>query len=266
MAVTNSESKHRTKLNTEQLEILKLLNKFRYGSKELVTQYLGKKDQSYVFRRLEVLLGLGLIAKRYESNYRLLGKPAAYYLTPVGAKLLQESKDIDINMKLIYKNKATSENFVSYCLNIFTARNLLKAKYGDKIRFFTKNDLTSYDYFPQPMPDGYVSLEKNKTEKLFFLNIIDETKPFFTIVKRIKQYIDYDEAGEWKETGANFPAVLFICPSVYIQKRLIKQLQKIEISMIFAITTWDEIQNVSQSDTIWLSDDPDEKISLSLIS
>lgn len=249
MAITKPEPKHRTKLNTEQLEILKLLNKFRYGSKELVTQYLGKKDQSYVFRRLEVLLSLGLIAKRYENNYRLLGKPAAYYLTPLGAKLLQESKNIDINIKLLYKNKATSESFVSHCLNIFTVRNQLKAKYGDTLGFFTKTDLASYDYFPQPLSDAFLST--NKDEKRFFVEIIDESKPFFAATKRIKEYIRYEESGEWEETDTDFPALLFVCPTDAMRQRIIKQAAKLNMDMALAITTQQELANISTQDRIW---------------
>lgn len=253
MAVTKLESKHRTKLNTEQLEILKLLNKFRYGSKELVTQYLGKKDPSYVFRRLEVLVSLGLIAKRYENSYRLLGKPAAYYLTPAGAKSLQESKSIDINMKLIYKSKTTSESFISHSLNIFGVRNQLKAKYGDTLGFFTKTDLRrdDFDYFPNPLPDAFLST--NKDEKRFFIEVIDESKPFFAVSKRIKEYIRYEESGEWEETNTDFPALLFICPTDATRERVIKQATRMNIGFTLATTVRTSLAGITVNDRIWRS-------------
>ena len=94
-------SKHRKKLNAEQLEVLELLHKFRFGSNNLFAQYFDKKDRSFVFKRLSILLEQGLIGKRFEPSYRLQGKPAAYYLTPTGARMLEAAaptKDTTSNM------------------------------------------------------------------------------------------------------------------------------------------------------------------------
>jgi len=69
------ESKHRRKLNDEQIEVLELLYKFRFGSNDLIAQYFGKKNRSFVFKRLSILLEQGLIGKRFDSSYRIKGKP-----------------------------------------------------------------------------------------------------------------------------------------------------------------------------------------------
>ncbi len=82
----------RRKLNEGQLEVLDLLYKFRFGSNDLFALHFGKKDRSFVFKRMNILLEQGLLGKRFDSSYRIQGKPAAYYLAPDGARMLQTCK------------------------------------------------------------------------------------------------------------------------------------------------------------------------------
>ena len=123
------EQKHRKKLNAEQLEVLELLYKFRFGSNDLIAQYFGKKDRSFVFKRLSILLEQGLIGKRFDSSYRIQGKPAAYYLCPAGARKLQErNPDRPINIKAIYKDKTVSEQFIEHCFGVLQLYLQLKER------------------------------------------------------------------------------------------------------------------------------------------
>lgn len=217
--------KHTRKLNAGQLEVLRLLYKFRFGSNDLFAQYFGKKDRSFVYKRMSTLVGCGLIGKRFESSYRLRGKPAAYYLLPAGARLLQEYKpDKPMNIKLIYKDKDVSEDFVDYCLEIFSLNCRLKARYGDSLTFLTKSQLAHYDYFEDFTPAAYMRLQAQDTAGEYFLEYVQSSKPFFTILRRIKQYIDYADEGEWEAaTDSDFPRVLLVCDSPSLQKRLIKR-------------------------------------------
>jgi hypothetical protein len=231
-----SEPNHRTKLNTAQIETLRILAKFRFGSNDLLAQYFGKKDRSFIVRRLSLLVDRELIAKRFDSSYRIKGKPAAYYLTPAGARRLQEYQDDKINVKATYRDEKASEDFIEHCIQVFAIRNRLKVKYGDTVKFFTKADLDQegFDYFPRPLPDAYISLQTGKTERLFFLEVIDDNQPFFTVVRRIKQYMDYDEGGEWDDTGTSFPTVLFACSSDAVQKRLTKHIGNLDTDIRIA--------------------------------
>lgn len=270
--MTKPIPKYRKNLNSEQLEVLELLYKFRFGSNDLIAGYFGKKQRGFVFKRLKILEEQGFIGKRFDSSYRIKGRPAAYYLLPKGARKLQEhrpdeTKD-DINIKAIYKDKSVSEMFIAHSQSIFALYNQLKSHYSDKLNFFTKSDLLSYDYFPQPLPDSFVTLETNNTRS-FFIEILEDNQPFFTAIKKIKKYTDYNESGEWIDTGTDFPAILFICESNNLQKKLQKQLAK-QINdfddCIFATTTKSELQALDTNDTIWQRiDEPDKKLSLNLI-
>jgi len=265
------ESKTRRKLNAEQLEVLELLHKFRFGSNDLIAQYFGKKSRAFVFKRLSILLEQGLIGKRFDSSYRIKGKPAAYYLLPAGARKLQEtrsSEDEAVNVKSIYKDKTVSETFIQHSLSIFTVYNQLKAQYGGELAFFTKTDLASYEHFPRPLPDAFVSLDDKDSTRHFLIEIAEDIQPFFTAVRSIKEYLDHKESGEWAITETDYPTILFICESTSLQKRLQRQITKmLNASWVddlnFATTTKFELASVAENDAIWQDvTEPDEKLSL----
>ncbi len=263
-----SEQKHRKKLNAEQLEVLELLHTFRFGSNDLIAQYFGKKDRSFVFKRLSILLEQGLIGKRFDSSYRIQGKPAAYYLTPAGARVLQElreSKDA-VNIKAIYKDKTVSEQFVQYSLDLLAIYNRFRTQYGDRLKFFTKVNLNreQFDYFPQPLPDAYIRLRLGGDEKQFFLDMYYDNQPFFTAVRKIKHYVDYAEEGGWEETDTDLPAILAVCESASLQKRLQKRIMNMDDhETTFALITKAEIQ--SGNLTWQLAVDPERGVPLQSI-
>lgn len=261
-------TKHRRKLNDEQLGVLKLLYKFRFGTNELFAEYFGKKDRSFVFKRLKILHEQGLVGKRFDGSYRLQGKSAAYYLTPDGARRLQEACDIQVNIKGIYKDKNVSEHFVERSLNLFAIRNQLHKQYGDDLKFFTKANMNheEYDYFPQPLPDAYIRLDN----KQFFLDVYYADQPNVVAVSRMKQYVKYEESDEWSATDTDLPVVLAICESAGLAKRVQRYMKKSireswDSEVVYALTTKPELMSGEQA--VWhRADEPDEKLSLQTIS
>ena len=260
-----TEPKYRRKLNTEQLDVLKLLYKFRFGSNELIAQYFGKKDRSFVFKRMKILQDQGLVGKRFDSSNRIKGKPAAYYLLPDGARALQKSRPGNpINLKPIYKDKAVSEDFVEYCLQMLGFYCRLKDRYGEKLTFVTKLQLAGYEYFSEFVPSAYVRIDVGGTEKDYFLEYLQSSKPFFTAMRRLKQYIDYAGGGGWEAgTESEFPKVLFVCDTSSLQRRLLKSslrmLDEADEEFELYLTTKANLDS-------WIdSASPDETIALSQI-
>lgn len=67
-------------------------------------------------------------------------------------------------------------------------------------------------------------LRTKRQETFFFLDVLHEGRPFFVSLRRIKQYMAYAEEGEWEEaTETDLPAVLLVCDSPALQKRLHKR-------------------------------------------
>lgn len=257
--------KHRRKLNEQQLEVLRLLYKFRFGTNDLFAQYFGKKDRSFVYKRLSILYECGLIGKRFDSSYRLQGKPAAYYLTPDGARMLQEARNVQVNIKAIYKDKTVSEQFVTHSLEVFAIRNQLNAQY-DNLSFFTRTDMNreEYDYFPRPLPAAYVRLKSS--DQHFFLDIFHDNEPHFVAKQRMKQYVKYDEDGDWAVTETDLPAVLALCESSNVANRVQKCMTKAlddswDDELAFVFTTKSEL--LGNGLAIWRrADNPGERLTL----
>jgi len=265
------EPKYRKRLNKEQLAVLNLLLDFRFASSELIALSSGKKTNKHVQKRLKILEDQDYIAKRYDKSYKLRGKPAAYYLRPKGAQaLIQFTKrdpDLPVNIKRIYKDKDVSEGFIQHCLNILSTCLTLRATYGNRVEWFTKSRLSyeHYDYFPQPLPDLCLRLTTKGHEQYFFLDIFEDTQPFFVLVRRIKKYLEYADSDEWIED--EMPIFLFVVANKSVHKRLRKRLAK-ELSesyeeVTYATTRIEYATNQTYKDEIWLlidedGDDPDD--------
>jgi Replication-relaxation len=218
------------RLNLKQQSILNTLYRFRFGTTELLANALNVKTKNKMNERLKVLLDQEYIGRHYEPEYRLLRKHATYFLLPKGIRALRQYNDKTDNSVLhnTYKDKVASEQFISHCLAIFNAYCELKEKYGEDLRFFTKSQLTKYEYFPQPLPDAYIRIQKKDEKIQYFLVMLQSERPFFVSVRKIKHHITYYESGEWDDTGTASPTILLICDNETLKKRIDKQLLKFE--------------------------------------
>ncbi len=251
--------KYRRPLNNDQAEVLYLLYRFRFGTSDLIAQCFGKNSGIYVYKRLKILSEQGYIGQRYDKSYRIRGKPAAYYLLPDGLKQLNERRSAEgkdaLRASWLYKESKVSEAFVQYCLGVFGIYCGLRVHYGNNLQFFTKNQLANrYEYFADFTPAVYIRLSKNGSEQDFFLEYLESDKPLFTILQRLKQYVEYAECGDWEDgTGADFPVVLLVCDTERLQKLLIKRpgIALDEDDLKFYVTTpsrLDTWQNLADQD------------------
>lgn len=230
-----SSSRYNT-LNTKQLTILDLLYRFRFGTTELFTIALSTKHKNKMNERLKILLDQEYIGRHYEPTYRLQNKHASYYLLPKAMKVLRKLDDkySETTLRNIYKDKSASEQFITHNLTIFKIYCDLKTKHGDKLKFFTKSQLKAYEYFPDPLPDAYFRIATNddtnpdNEPEQYFLDVLESTRPFFVSVRKARRYIEYDESGEWDDTGTSLPAVILVCDGETLRKRMEKQLARLE--------------------------------------
>ena len=251
------------KLNNDQQAILTLLLQFRFITKQSLTKlYANSHPGMDVYRKLQVLEKRGLIAKRYDTSYRLLGKPAAYYLLPNGIRILQDDNqqtNSKSRIKAIYKDKSVSEQFIEECLTIFNIYAALR-EHNTGLKYFTKADLSheDYAYFPRPLPDAYVKLPDGTH---FFLQVHHAHQPFFVVTRAVKRYVDYFENGVWDDTGTDFPIVLFVVDSTSTYERLNKYINKIAGDVIIFIAL--RSNALRGNDRIWHNvNEPEEDYSL----
>lgn len=264
----SDDPKYRRPLNDDQIKVLQLLYRFRFATSDLVAQYFGKKHGDFVYNRLKVLVDQGLIGKRFDKSYRIAGKPAAYYLLPTGARKLQELNPSGIYERNLYKEPTVGEKLVVRCLGVLMAYNYLRFQYGDQLTFSTKSDLANIESFPHQLPDAFIRLQVNGTNKCFFLDIYFDNQPFFEMVRKIKGYLEYKDSAKWS-LPADFPVILSICESSSLQKRLLKRVaSELKSSwhddVRFAVTT-QAVLAENKSNAWHISTKPNEALSLELI-
>ncbi|HUB93934.1 MAG TPA: replication-relaxation family protein [Verrucomicrobiae bacterium] len=220
----------RRKLNKQQLAVLNWLLKFRFSTSKQIATHLGKTDHKAIQSKLQILEAQDLIAKRYDKSYKLAGRPAEYFLTPKGSRALVTSQPDttipDNVMKALYKNKTVSDAFLKHCTGIVDVVLKLQELHGIKLRIYGASDLRAYDYFPDWTPDLFLSYKASKgVIYRAFLDIWDDSKPFFVGVRKTRNYITYAEEGDWPE-DVEFPALLAICATKHDQKKLNRQMKK----------------------------------------
>jgi len=264
---------NRSVLRQGQTEILGLLYKYRFGSRQLIAESLKVKAGSNIYEKLNVLVKHGFVAKRYDKSLRLQGLPAAYYLTPKGLKTLQSldawNYITEATIRSSYRDKNISQSFINHTLDVYSYTNML-AKTYPTLKVFMRRDMSRYSYFPNNPPDAFLSLKigEKATPRRFFFDFISETTPRAAINHRIAQYIKFFDEGGWNETNSELPKLLFLVETITIKKRLLKAARAIrnqfdmEDDIEIYITTANDIEHAG-ANRIWISiDDPDSVLSL----
>lgn len=203
-----------TKLTTKQIEILLLLYKFRFLHTYQLQHLFNHKTPNRIKVWLKDLTEKEYLKRDYTQK-TMIKKPAIYSLTIKARELLKKRKECEIAvLNKIYREKTRSKTFIDHCLLIADIYLILQAETTEKIYFATKNNLTGYDYFPDPLPDAYIAIKKSQKTQRYFLEVIDDNLPRFALRAKLQRYSDYYQSDRWEEhTEKQFPAILIICPT-----------------------------------------------------
>lgn len=269
--------KYRRPLNSQQLKTLHLLYWYRFCTSKQLARSLDKSSHRAIQNKLQVLEDQGFIGKRYDKSYKLAGRSAEYFITPKGARQLEKAKPGTTNTwatKSLYKNKTVSNDFLKHCIAVAETAQQLRAIYGDgsKLETATKSYMAQYSYYPAWTPDLHLEIPgKGETPtKHYFLDIWDDTKPFFVSVRKTRNYVNFKDSDDWQE-DEQYPAILAICENQYTQKKLNRQMRRIldeqwDDELVFATTTTQQVTEATKpADKIWsriLTDDSPEAVNL----
>jgi len=263
----------RSALKQGQIDILELLYKYRFGSRQLLADSLGIKAGSSLYEKLEVLIKHELIGKRQEKHLKLLGIPAAYYLTPKGLRTLQALPDHDFitdgTIKASYKDKSVSQTFVSHTLKVYQLTNALNRQYRG-LKVYLRRDMSRYSYFPSNPPDAFVSLKVGDAPKRFFLDIIPDSLPRYVLDRRITGYGQFFDEGGWEATNSELPALLLVTEKGTTETRTRRAVRAVlgrldmDDDTEAYTTTFAAVENMDDSGKIWTDvDDFDDLLNLS---
>lgn len=263
----------RSALKQGQIDILEVLYKYRFGSRQLVADSLNIKAGSSLYEKLNVLIKHRLVAMRQEKQLKLYGIPAAYYLTPKGLKTLQalDAHDYitDAIIKASYRDKAVSQTFVTHTLTVYRLTNALKHQYSD-LKVYLRRDMSRYSYFPDTPPDAFLSLKINDAPKRFFFDIIPDSLPRNILDRRITSYAEFFEEGGWETTNSDLPSLLLVAEKGTTETRSRRAVHaaltraSMDDELTVCTTTFNALKNGAVGNAIWTSsDDADELLSLS---
>ena len=248
-------------ITNKQIEILKLLYKFRFLNTTHFQNIFKHKDPHRVKAWLKDLRERKYIKTNYKRGSFIENtKPATYYLGPNGMRLLQEGKEMeDTLLDKVCQEKRRGEKFINHCLTLVDIYLffLSQKKDNEQIKFFTQSTLSSYDYFPDPLPNGYIAVKTDKGTKRYFLDLFDSYTPPFVLRNKVKVYLSYAQSGNWEANSNDekLPMVLFICPSEkmkthisFYAKALFQKAYEEKVSLF--LTTIEKI-NISNKGSIW---------------
>lgn len=224
-------------LTKKQREILVLVYRFRFVTGPLIARYYDQPYLQTANDQLNRLVTLGYLAKRVDPSYRLVHRPVEYYATTRCVKLFRELIEdySERELKQLYVRADTSERFVHRSLSIFDIYLQLHSVYGEQLKFYSKPELNvdDYDYFPQPLPDGFFmrkGINGCEDEQCFFIEYFDDSVSVGIHARQISKYIKYFEDDTWRTTGLEFPRVIIVCESVSLKVRAQKRFKYLTIA------------------------------------
>ena len=225
----------------KQIEILKLIYKFRFLNRTQIQFILNHKQKQKIIIWLNSLTEQKYLKRYFDKKLATI--PAAYSLGSMARKyFLKNSKEYkDITTSLlsrVWRESSSTQKFKRHCMLVadiyISLLKLINQADGGKgkLNFFAKTDLKGVQYLILPEPDAYFSLEdKGGLVKRYLLDIFDDLPPRMILRKRIKQYFSYFEKGYWQDhMKHDFPEIIIVCPdntsknylNVFI-KRMLKE-------------------------------------------
>lgn len=226
-------------LTKQQLQILTTLYKFRFATASLLASSQGAKHTRVILTRLKILVDQGLIGQNYDKSYKLIGKPATYYLLPKGIRVLRQQPFATENvLKRIYYDKNQNDVHIAHRLNVFRVYLFIKQNFPNQFQFYSKTELSGRKYIPRDLTDAYLKryvgiANKPNTRnpnvpvlsaKHYFLSYYEASSKTWRINNSIRRYIAYAESEKWQAAiKQQFPTVLLVCED----KKLKHKVQRI---------------------------------------
>lgn len=233
--------KYKRQLSTVQLELVRLVVKFRFASVEVVSNWSGK-SKSTIYERLAILDQQGYIQKRYEKKWKLLGKPALYSITGKGMRAVSDNYPGDFTDAVIrnqYKNKTASLQLMDYHLDIAKLCVQLKRQYDNGYSFHSKSELDRYDALIRPLPDLYIATDREDDEgqKISYqLEVVEAGLFTWMLRRRIsahQKWLDCEEGDGWSVED-EYPILLLVCSNSSTEKRI----HRLTDDSIFDFEVW----------------------------
>lgn len=251
------------KITKKQQSILTLLYRFRFLNRIQIQKLLRHKYHKRIIDWLNDLTEKEYIGKIYSTKYGEINKPAIYYISINGIRYLKALNFPTEQLNRLYKEKEKTESFTSKHILIADICLDLQNKNDDKTKYLsaTYSDLVDknykFNFLAEMAPDLLFVKETKSMKKYYLLEIFELTLPAYSIRKKIKNYIDFYFSNSWEDNiKEDFPALIFICPSLSIlintkrfTKKLLDDNDDIDLKIQFELE--DKIKQLGITGYLW---------------
>jgi len=216
---------YRKPLNNHQIQLIQTLYKFRFATTKLIATSR-QANERVILSRLKILLDQDYIGRHYDSSYRIIRKPAIYFLRPKGISYLRlQSYSNPKVLNSIYHDKRASQTQIDHCLNLFEIYVAFKKLYPNTFKFYSKSELAARSNLPKDAPDALISRIKTNSNHNndYFLESYEDSIPYRRLIIKIRRFISYAENGSWEKlTDNKLPTILMVCESKTLQYRVMR--------------------------------------------
>src|SRR5690606_9230425 len=166
-------------LNSKQIELITFISKYRFVNVAEAQKHFNLKSRPSVNLKLKVLVKSGHIGMLYDRSYKLIGKPATFYLTPKGLREAQKKLPYitDAIVKSSYSDKAASDSLIQESSAIFELSKSLSCNYPN-MKILTARQLGDIEYMPRPLPNLYLAHQTSDGTARHFLYHLRDIKRY----------------------------------------------------------------------------------------
>lgn len=257
-------------ITNKQSEIVSLLYRHRYLSREHIQQLLGHKLKTRSVSWLKDLKDKGYVVRIYnEHDFVSKTRPAVYYLGLNGIRYLR-NLDVyaDEELRKRYSESKRKQTFIDHCLLLADCCLNVEAASSGKTTFssilptdFADPD-HDYNFLEELKPDACFIKQTGDERTIYLLDVFSATLPRYSLKKKVKDYINFLDEEVWQsETGDTDPPIVQLAFVKKADLIYAKRRARIELSELYddempedvklRFTTVDKIREQGLTAKIW---------------
>ncbi|MES2971430.1 MAG: replication-relaxation family protein [Patescibacteria group bacterium] len=227
-------------ITKKQQTILELLYTHRFLNRIQIQTLMNHSDYKRINVWLKDLREKQYVAWIYSTDFAEKTKPAVYYLGINGIRFLKTFEQHPIHeLRKRYREPSRSQTYIDRCMLIADCCITLEKARTDKAHYYFETEADyledSYYHFlsDNELVHPHLCFSKEEydgagneeiTTYSYLLEVFDPTLPRYRIKKRLKNYAEYLDEGDWEsETDTALPIILLVCPRttdlIYAKRR-----------------------------------------------
>ena len=220
-------------ITNQQQALIRLIYRYRFLERNQLQAFMHHKDKRRISAWLKDLRQKQYIEWLYDPDDPIeKTKPAVYYMGLNEIRFLRALNEYPPEeLRKRYKEPTRQQPFIDRCLLLADCcLNLEANSKGNKhYSYMTESDYVNpesdYNFLSELKPHLCFEKKANNQTTNYLLEIYDSSLPRYRVKKRLKDYVDYLNSGDWEyEMGIELPIIMLVCPSladlIYTKRRI----------------------------------------------